>query len=102
MLLNPDQKIFSENFEGPQMAALSRINWNIDLKKFDETLMSGNFFIGLDEFSVNEKNLDCQKHPHLNPGLQKKCVRREISSRVNTTSELCRNLLKMPFYVDKY
>ena len=57
-VLDPDQKDFSENIEGLQMAASSRINSHSDLTRIDET--RGKITVEGCDLLVNERNIDRQ------------------------------------------
>ena len=61
-VLNSDDRIFSGKPDGFQMTASSRLNWNTDLSKIDET--RGNITAEEDKLSVKERNFDLKTLTH--------------------------------------
>ena len=64
VLLDPDQKNFSEIADDCQITASRRLNSNTDLSTTNET--RGNVTVEAGQLSVNEKNLDWEIHTHHN------------------------------------
>ena len=63
VVLDLDQRDFSEKVEGLQITASSRINANTDLNEIDETRSNNTIEAG--ELLVNEMNVDRHEHSHL-------------------------------------
>ena len=64
VVLDPDQRVFSQYIESLHLTASIRINSHTDRNRNDET--RGNFTVKGGDLLVNERNIDRQTHTHHN------------------------------------